>query len=136
VQTADLPGNLLGLASGGSVWLDRNAAGWGWFVDPTPADDAEFLASTTLARRASEGVLTRMDLLTAVMHEMGHVLGYDHDAEGAMQATLAAGMRHAEADHDLAHRAADAALSADEQWALAWLFDQTRTETRTSWSRR
>jgi hypothetical protein len=22
-------------------WLNDNAAGWGWFVDPTPGDDRE-----------------------------------------------------------------------------------------------
>jgi hypothetical protein len=36
-----------------------------------------------------------MDLLTAVMHEIGHVLGYDHDDGGVMHEELSPGIRHA-----------------------------------------
>ena len=39
VQFGDLPGATLGLASGNTIWLDINAAGWGWFVDATPGDE-------------------------------------------------------------------------------------------------
>src|SRR5207244_156071 len=42
VQIADLGGSTLGLASGYTIYLDVNAAGWGWFIDSTPADDSEF----------------------------------------------------------------------------------------------
>ena len=42
VQVADLPGGLLGEAVGKTILIDRDAAGYGWFVDPTPADDLEF----------------------------------------------------------------------------------------------
>ena len=34
-----------------------------------------------------------MDLLTAVVHELGHVLGRDHEADGVMAETLAVGTR-------------------------------------------
>src|SRR5207249_4810803 len=43
-RLADLPGNQLGFTSGGKIWIDRDAAGVGWFIDATPADDAEFVA--------------------------------------------------------------------------------------------
>src|SRR5262249_6451497 len=33
VRIANLGGTTLGLASGHTIWLDDNAAGWGWFVD-------------------------------------------------------------------------------------------------------
>src|SRR5262249_21271079 len=33
VRVADLPGRTLGLASGNTIYLDVNAAGWGWFLD-------------------------------------------------------------------------------------------------------
>ena len=34
-----------------------------------------------------------MDLLTALEHELGHLLGRDHEAGGVMQETLTAGTR-------------------------------------------
>ena len=36
---------LLGQAAGQSITLDADAAGYGWYVDPTPLDDAEFAAT-------------------------------------------------------------------------------------------
>ena len=73
---SDLEPGHLGGASGSTVLIDRDAAGWGWYVDPTPADDAEFAGVDGDLRagkgRPAEG---RMGLLTAVMHEIGHVLG-------------------------------------------------------------
>jgi hypothetical protein len=87
IQIADLGGATLGLASGHTIWLDSNAAGWGWFVDPTPWDDSEF---TTLG---NQGEQNRMDLLTVLDHELGHVLGFEHADSGVMLDTLAAGTR-------------------------------------------
>ena len=71
--------------------IDDDAAGFGWFLDPTPATDEEFAES---AYEAEE----RMDLLTAVMHELGHLLGRDHadDARSPaalMSSSLSAGQR-------------------------------------------
>ena len=34
-----------------------------------------------------------MDLLTVLEHEIGHLLGHDHEAGGVMQETLTAGTR-------------------------------------------
>ncbi len=42
VRFDDLAGDLLGEADGPTIRLDRDAAGWGWFVDPTPLDSREF----------------------------------------------------------------------------------------------
>ena len=36
IRIADLGGATLDLASDNTIWLDDNAAGWGWFVDRTP----------------------------------------------------------------------------------------------------
>ncbi|MCI0637732.1 MAG: Ig-like domain-containing protein [Gemmataceae bacterium] len=63
---ADLPSNYLGYAYRRVIWIDINAAGHGWFIDPTPGDDSEFKKS------GPKGV----DLLTVVMHELGHIFGY------------------------------------------------------------
>src|SRR5262249_3125005 len=75
VHVANLYRGELGLASAwGEVWIDRTAAGWGWSLDANPAQG-------------------RMDLLTVVTHELGHVLGFEHGATGVMEANLSAGVR-------------------------------------------
>ena len=87
VAVADLPGQELGLASGHTIWLDDNAAGWGWFVDRTPRSDSEFTMP------GNQGEEHRMDLLTVLEHEVGHLLGHDHDEGGVMAEALSAGER-------------------------------------------
>ena len=89
IGIADLGGTTLGLASGHTIWLDDNAAGWGWFVDPTPADDSEFTTP------GNQGEKNRMDLLTVIEHEMGHLVGLDHDdgKDDVMGVSLATGTR-------------------------------------------
>ena len=107
VQIADLPSGLLGEEAGKTIFIDRKAAGYGWFVDPTPADDLEFanlLAPHTLAAQKNSPAVQRVDLLTTVMHEMGHVLGYGDRAaaDDLMSATLSPGVRRTLAvDHAL-----------------------------------
>jgi hypothetical protein len=79
--------------------LDPTAAGHGWFIDPTPADDAEFVAQTdsgALLATPSSPADGAMDLLSVVVHEMGHVLGLDsHELLGA---TLDTGVRSVPSD--------------------------------------
>src|SRR5262249_8689411 len=88
VQITDLPGAFLGLASVGTILVDLNAAGHGWFIDPPPGDDSEFVTP------GDQGEQGRMDLLTVLMHELGHQLGYEHtDGDGLMAETLAPGVR-------------------------------------------
>jgi hypothetical protein len=90
LYVADLPGAALGLASGRAIWLDRDAAGWGWFMDPTPRGDGEFTTP------GDQGEAGRMDLLSVLAHELGHVLGHADGAEhadGVMGAALRPGVR-------------------------------------------
>jgi hypothetical protein len=96
VEVAPLPPGYLGLAysASGRVVLDDDAAGHGWFVDPTPLDDSEFRADGTAGPGSPAG--GRMDLLTVVLHELGHAAGLpDNDGSGLMAETLAAGVRRA-----------------------------------------
>ena len=90
ISIGNLGGNLLGQATGSSVVIDSNAAGYGWYVDRNMRTDSEFQRY-----RKPAG----MDLLTVVMHEFGHVLGYDHDDPNdgiatLMDHTLDVGERH------------------------------------------
>ena len=90
----DLPQNLLGYASAETIWIDTNAAGAGWFIDTTPLESEEFsVLGDALAGTDAEG---RVDLVTVILHEIGHVFGMEHDHHddgGIMEDTLAIGVR-------------------------------------------
>ena len=93
---AELPGEQLGAAVGTSIIVDRNAAGFGWFVDPTPWENEEFVTNNNdgLIAIASTAAAGQIDLLTVVLHELGHLLGQDHDhAGGLMDQSLGLGVR-------------------------------------------
>ncbi|WP_339683937.1 choice-of-anchor D domain-containing protein [Gimesia maris] len=95
---ADLPDAMLGAATTTTILIDVNAAGYGWFVDDTPFDNSEFSldASGELVAGTGSAAYGQMDLLTVMLHEMGHTLGYDHDDDGdsLMSDALDASERH------------------------------------------
>jgi hypothetical protein len=97
----DLGGDTLGLVSlaDRTVWIDDDAAGNGWFVDPTPGQDEEFRggAGGTLSAVPGGPADGRMDLLTAVLHELGHLAGIPDDTSGLMADVLAPGVRQTQA---------------------------------------
>jgi hypothetical protein len=106
VGVADLPAGVLGETVGKTILIDRDAAGYGWFVDPTPRTDVEFadvLGAYTLGARDGSPAANRADLLTTVMHELGHVLGYEHSASpDLMYPTLPLGERRVLTANELA----------------------------------
>jgi hypothetical protein len=97
IEIVDLPGDLLGWATPGRIQIDVDAAGHGWFVDPTPYEDTEFEArneSASLAARVGSEAENRVDLLTAVMHELGHLSGeMDETSDNLMGGLLWLGTR-------------------------------------------
>jgi hypothetical protein len=80
-EIADLPGRYLGWATPDRIVLDIDAAGYGWYIagdEGRVSDEFEISDSRT-----------QMDLLTAVLHEMGHLLGLaDLDEEDALMSGI------------------------------------------------
>jgi cyclophilin family peptidyl-prolyl cis-trans isomerase len=97
VQIGDLPDKILGEATANAIYISSTAAGYGWFVDATPGDDSEFSSSLgpyAFAACYGSPAASRVDLLTTVMHEMTHVLGFGHsDSLDLMSPTLPLGQR-------------------------------------------
>ncbi|MCF7973670.1 MAG: LEPR-XLL domain-containing protein, partial [Phycisphaerae bacterium] len=88
IRITDLPGGQLGQADENVITLDATAAGRGWFIDPTPGEHTEFTESLTesMAASSSSPAFGHIDLLTVLLHEIGHVAGLDHDAGLAVMA--------------------------------------------------
>jgi len=90
-RISDLSGGILGEAQGETLYVDSDAAGHGWFVDTTPADNSEFgisLDGSRLLAGAGSAAEGRVDLLTVLLHEIGHALGFDHDSGLAVMAEV------------------------------------------------
>jgi hypothetical protein len=121
VRVADLPGAQLGQALGNIITVDVDAAGYGWHVEkyeglrtkdendvfqsgsPFSALDSPPSAGSRLSTLDSR---PKIDLLTVVMHELGHVLGHDDIFDDAkdnhiMYGLLSPGVRKATSNVDL-----------------------------------
>ena len=74
-----MPPGTLGLNSPSTktLWLSPDAAGQGWFIDPTPQTDDEFAGDIAQIPAAA----THIDLLTVAAHELGHILGFANLAD-------------------------------------------------------
>ena len=99
ITIADLPPGGLGATTNGAIILSPNAAGWGWFIDPTPYTDSSFpnVSADGLSAPAGSPASGEMDLLTVEMHELAHVLGYGDTSSGLMSEYLSPGVRLAPA---------------------------------------
>lgn len=99
VQIVELPGNQLAKADTATniIYLDVNAAGWGWFVDQTPLSNEEFNGTSVpgiFEASLFSSANGKIDLLTVLMHELNHLLGHGHDHEDSlMEPDLAPGER-------------------------------------------
>ena len=76
MEIMDLPDLDLTLTSANVIKIDPDAAGLGWFIDRTASNDREFRNPGMHAARGSFAY-GHVDLLTAIAHEFGHVLGLD-----------------------------------------------------------
>jgi hypothetical protein len=98
VQIGNLPQGIVGATQGTQITLSPDAAGWGWYVDPTPGDSSEFAAmgsTTEYSAVPDSPAADRIDLLTVLIHELGHVIGLGHEADvhDEMSATVTPGLR-------------------------------------------
>jgi hypothetical protein len=66
-----------GRPNSGTLTLDTDGNSLGWFIDSTPDDNTEFDQTlTTTAFRATTGAASgKYDLLTTILHELGHLQG-------------------------------------------------------------
>jgi autotransporter-associated beta strand protein len=97
-RVENLDGNRLGYADGLVVVIDADAANRAWFIDLSPDTDHEFDLSHSGGPNAlaGAGATGGFDLLSALMHEQGHILGLADqtaDSSGVMYSWLQSGQR-------------------------------------------
>ena len=96
-EIEDLPDGQLAVVTSGVLKIDPIAAGFGWYLDPTPAENSEFNVLVYGQERQTterSPAFGKMDLLTVLTRGLGRALGNQTQLEGGMaQATLDTGVR-------------------------------------------
>ncbi|WP_299490262.1 PKD domain-containing protein, partial [Acaryochloris sp. IP29b_bin.137] len=67
-----------GLPSAGTLTIDDDANGRGWFIDTTPWENSEFAIQNSeysAIATPDSAAYGRYDLLTTILHELGHLQG-------------------------------------------------------------
>jgi Matrixin len=101
-------GETVGQGLSAQITLDTNAAGHGWYINPTPLDNTdEYLPTsdaTVWQAKAGSAAAGKMDMLSVLLHEYGHALGLEHSGDGAdfMAASLQPGVRKLPSSEELA----------------------------------
>ena len=121
----NLPGTAVGQTTGegtaANILLDTNAAGRGWFMDNTPLSNNEYLPTSNpneWIAKAGSAAADKMDLLSVLLHEYGHALGFAHSSDpyDFMGTSLTAGVRRLP--------------TADEMQLMANLIGEMRTQNQ------
>ncbi|WEI17185.1 tandem-95 repeat protein [Acinetobacter proteolyticus] len=77
VEDINIGGTIAYVENGNHIVLSPNAAGYGWFIDETPFEHNEFTMNSILSYGIAKGsgLSTQIDLLTVLIHELGHTIG-------------------------------------------------------------
>jgi VCBS repeat-containing protein len=114
VNMQELPSGFAAWTQAKTITLDTTGAGWGWYIDASPLDSSEFAVADAAnawhvdASEANNPAENRLDLLTALIHELGHVAGLTHSnghSDGhtdIMSQYLAPGQRRLLSSEDVA----------------------------------
>ncbi len=68
-----------GRPNSGTLYLDVDANGLGWYIDPTPWDNSEYsqtLTDTAYRATPDSAAYGHYDLLTTILHETAHLQGF------------------------------------------------------------
>ena len=84
-----------GKPNAGTILIDHDANGVGWFIDETPLDNSEFTAQNSdsyFIANPESAANGKYDLLTTVLHELAHLYGFI-DGYAGFEALKAEGRR-------------------------------------------